>query len=105
MDSFNEAEAIKPRKLSIRRQRRIARNARFNEAEAIKPRKQTRALEVTTSTKMRASMRPRQSSLGNRGRPLGHRRHLPCFNEAEAIKPRKHAAGIAAGSSTVTVLQ
>ena len=64
----------------------------FNEAEAIKPRN----LALLAHTRFlvgRASMRPRQSSLGI-ARPLPNRRNhgRACFNEAEAIKPRNPVA-------------
>ena len=108
---FNEAEAIKPRKLSIAEKQR-PRSPSFNEAEAIKPRKPGDEHRDVNCRGDCASMRPRQSSLGNRKagkelamtldasmRPrqssLGNwSTRAPgtggsCFNEAEAIKPRK----------------
>ena len=66
----------------------------FNEAEAIKPRKLARSSlkERPIEHAKDASMRPRQSSLGNIEGPDLYRRAGPgtCFNEAEAIKPRNH---------------
>ena len=61
--SFNEAEAIKPRKPGASCPRPTRRSPRFNEAEAIKPRKPAHS----------------PGAGGNEYR----------FNEAEAIKPRK----------------
>ena len=59
---FNEAEAIKPRKRDTGN--RAGRgDSGFNEAEAIKPRKPDHAYRI--NGQHRASMRPRQSSLGN----------------------------------------
>ena len=61
--SFNEAEAIKPRKLHLHAPHRGCTPC-FNEAEAIKPRKRFDALCLAFAGDS-ASMRPRQSSLGN----------------------------------------
>ena len=86
---FNEAEAIKPRKPTAAINN-LQTMLGFNEAEAIKPRK----LRPTTTSvvTIRASMRPRQSSLGNDGSSGDYEmvtRPIAGFNEAEAIKPRK----------------
>ena len=64
--SFNEAEAIKPRNQTGQAQRARCQDgsARFNEAEAIKPRNPGRRAEAPPRRDARASMRPRQSSLG-----------------------------------------
>ena len=107
---FNEAEAIKPRNpFSEQRQGRSV--VRFNEAEAIKPRNlvtlklgspgsrasmrpRQSSLGIGEcpmpgpSRRWEASMRPRQSSLGIGCRRTCRRLGVPGFNEAEAIKPR-----------------
>ena len=88
---FNEAEAIKPRNLG-NRLRRLRRCGRFNEAEAIKPRNLRLAKSYLVED-AKASMRPRQSSLGIRSGGTSSRSRPACFNEAEAIKPRNHGRG------------
>ena len=89
--SFNEAEAIKPRKPGHDRHVVIQHRPRFNEAEAIKPRKPVKDRDMSSTVSQSASMRPRQSSLGNRPswKVAGSKPLWACFNEAEAIKPRK----------------
>ena len=63
--SFNEAGAVKPRKLISNRTPNIRINS-FNEAGAVKPRKPAEAVhEIETI--------------------------IECFNEAGAVKPRKLA--------------
>ena len=103
---FNEAEAIKPRNpCTSANEARPARPdestpTRFNEAEAIKPRNLGTELRheqsIGTAIKgplkgkpRRASMRPRQSSLGIMALRNEAEASLRtcCFNEAEAIKP------------------
>ena len=85
---FNEAEAIKPRNRSCSTvPETTSWKTGFNEAEAIKPRNRVR--QIHHAPRSRASMRPRQSSLGIHLQHLRGRWELQCgFNEAEAIKPR-----------------
>ena len=92
--SFNEAEAIKPRNPAANTRLGRYRSPvfeRFNEAEAIKPRNQLHDLDAGVPVP-RASMRPRQSSLGIKEWAVTTVGWKESFNEAEAIKPRNPVA-------------
>ena len=87
---FNEAEAIKPRKPADHQVPVNRLEVSFNEAEAIKPRKLAARRTLRSCARL-ASMRPRQSSLGNLAATVSAVwvQAQAGFNEAEAIKPRK----------------
>ena len=90
---FNEAEAIKPRNQEPGRQIHPG-DSGFNEAEAIKPRNQPVRIQAQFVAQMRASMRPRQSS-------LGIAKLAEEFNSAigASMRPRQSSLGISEGLS------
>ena len=86
--SFNEAEAVEPRKPEGTERMRRGSRSGFNEAEAVEPRKPE---EIGAAIRVApyASMRPRLLSLGNRPSTCSTRPRTWRFNEAEAVEPRK----------------
>ena len=93
ISGFNEAEAIKPRNRT-RAAIRPPGEPGFNEAEAIKPRNPPAYLGADGGF-LRASMRPRQSSLG-----ISILRRFQLRDDPASMRPRQSSLGISAASGT-----